>query len=83
LININRAILAAAKLQTTDLSCRRGDTVYTSGAPAHFVYVVKKGAVIAADAFPDEITYNDLQRRMVCTVCDHRGADVRTAWHER
>jgi len=30
---------------------------------------------------PNEITYNDLQPRMVCTVCDHRGADVRTAWH--
>jgi hypothetical protein len=24
-----------------------------------------------------------LQLRMVCTVCDQRGTDVRTAWHER
>jgi hypothetical protein len=33
------------------------------------------------NGFPDNITYNELQPRMLCTVCDHRGADVRTAWH--
>jgi len=53
LININRAILAATKLQTTDLSCRRGDTVYTSGAPAHSVYVVKKGALYRFRLLPE------------------------------
>jgi hypothetical protein len=26
--------------------------------------------------FPDDVTFNDLQPRMVCSVCDHRGADV-------
>jgi hypothetical protein len=49
-----------------------------------FVYCSNPGChhnAIAADEFPDEITYNDLQRRMVCTVCDHRGADARAAWH--
>jgi hypothetical protein len=25
---------------------------------------------------PDDVTFNDLQPRMLCTVCDHRGADV-------
>jgi hypothetical protein len=27
-------------------------------------------AVIDPNGFPDEITYNDLQPRMLCTVCD-------------
>jgi hypothetical protein len=25
---------------------------------------------------PDNVTFGELQRRMLCTVCDHRGADV-------
>src|SRR5689334_8318014 len=50
--------------------------VYCSNPDCHHY------AVIDASEFPDEITYNGLQPRMVCTVCDHRGADVRTAWHE-
>jgi hypothetical protein len=25
---------------------------------------------------PDNVTFGDLQPRMLCTVCDHRGADV-------
>jgi hypothetical protein len=24
---------------------------------------------------PDDVTFNDLQPRMLCTACDHRGAD--------
>jgi hypothetical protein len=39
--------------------------------------------VIDVDNLPDEVTYNDLMPRMLCTVCDHRGADVTTAWHVR
>ena len=35
--------------------------------------------VLNASHLPDEITFNHLQLRVVCTVCDHRGADVRTA----
>src|SRR5216684_1229161 len=38
-------------------------------------------AVLDLSRLPDEITYNDLQPRMLCSVCDHRGADVCTAWH--
>src|SRR6266702_8295371 len=30
--------------------------------------------------FPDDMTFNDLQPRMLCTVCDHRGADVGPSW---
>jgi len=36
-------------------------------------------AVLDLSRLPDEITYNDLQPRMLCTVCDHRGANVCTA----
>jgi hypothetical protein len=25
---------------------------------------------------PDDVTFNDLQPRMLCTVCDHRGSEV-------
>jgi hypothetical protein len=25
---------------------------------------------------PDDVTFNDLQPRMLCAMCDHRGADV-------
>ena len=30
--------------------------------------------------FPDDVTFNELQPRIVCTVCDHRGADVSPSW---
>ncbi len=29
---------------------------------------------------PDNVTFGELQRRMLCTVCDHRGADVGPSW---
>jgi hypothetical protein len=29
---------------------------------------------------PDDMTFNDLQPRMLCTVCNHRGADVSPSW---
>jgi hypothetical protein len=28
----------------------------------------------------DDVIFNDLQPRMVCTVCDHRGVDVGPSW---
>jgi hypothetical protein len=31
---------------------------------------------------PDDLTFNDLQPRMRCTVCDHRGADVSPSWQQ-
>jgi CRP/FNR family nitrogen fixation transcriptional regulator len=45
LISLNNAILAAANLQTTDLSYSFGDAIFERGAPAPFVYVVSKGAL--------------------------------------
>jgi hypothetical protein len=33
--------------------------------------------------FPDEITFGDLQPRMLCTMCDHRGLDVSPSWRFR
>ena len=33
-------------------------------------------AELDVNGFPDDVTYGDLQPRMLCTVCDHRGADV-------
>ena len=30
--------------------------------------------------FPDDVTFNDLQPRMLRTACDHRGADVSPSW---
>ena len=29
---------------------------------------------------PDNLTFGDLEPRMLCTVCDHRGADVGPSW---
>jgi hypothetical protein len=37
-------------------------------------------AEIDASGFPDSTTSGDLQPRMLCTVCDHRGADVSPSW---
>jgi CRP/FNR family transcriptional regulator, nitrogen fixation regulation protein len=45
LISLDKAILASAHLQTTDLSYSAGDTVFERGAPAQFVYVVSTGAL--------------------------------------
>jgi hypothetical protein len=45
-----------------------------------FVYCNNPGchhnAELDVSRFPDDVTFNDLQPRMLCTVCDHRGADV-------
>ena len=37
-------------------------------------------AELDVSRFPDDMTYNDLQPRLLCTVCDHRGADVGPSW---
>jgi hypothetical protein len=49
--------------------------VYCSNPDCHH------NADLDVEHLPDDLTFNDLQPRMVCTVCGHRGADVRTAWH--
>ena len=35
---------------------------------------------LSADRWPDEVTFGDLQPRMLCAVCGHKGADVRPDW---
>ena len=52
LISLNNAILAAANLQITDLSYSVGDTIFEHGAPAPFVYVVSKGALVRFRSLP-------------------------------
>ena len=37
-------------------------------------------AEIDANSHPDDVTFGDLQPRMLCTVYDHRGADVGPSW---
>ena len=37
-------------------------------------------AEVDVSGFPDNVTFGDLQPRMLCTVCDHRGADVGPSW---
>lgn len=38
--------------------------------------------VIDADRWPDDVRLSDLEPRMVCEVCDHRGADVRPLFEQ-
>lgn len=49
--------------------------VYCANAPACY-----HQATFDASAWSDDTTLGELQRRMRCTACDHRGADVRPAW---
>ena len=37
-------------------------------------------AEVDVNRLPDDVTFNDLQPRMLCTMCDHRGADVSPSW---
>jgi hypothetical protein len=37
-------------------------------------------AELDVSGLPDNVTFRELQRRMLCTVCDHRGADVGPSW---
>jgi len=44
----------------------------------------RHNAEIDASGFPDDVTFGDLQPRMLCSACDHRGADVSPSWlHHR
>jgi CRP-like cAMP-binding protein len=52
LISIDKAILASANLQTAHLSYSARDTVFQRGAPAQFVYVVRKGALFGFRSLP-------------------------------
>jgi hypothetical protein len=45
--------------------------------------IVWHSTVLDVSHVSDEITFNELMPHMLCTVCDHRGADVTAAWHER
>jgi hypothetical protein len=49
--------------------------VFCANAPA-----CRHQATIDAAAWSDDTTLGELQRRMQCTACDHRGADVRPCW---
>jgi hypothetical protein len=35
-----------------------------------------RNAELDVSGLPYNVTFGDLQPRMLCTVCDHRGADV-------
>jgi hypothetical protein len=37
-------------------------------------------AELDVSRLPDNVTFSDLQPRMLCTVCDHRGADLARSW---
>ena len=37
-------------------------------------------AELNADRWPEEVTFDELQPRMLCTACGHLGADVRPDW---
>jgi len=37
-------------------------------------------AEIDVSGLPDDVTFGDLVRRMLCTACDHRDADVGPSW---
>jgi hypothetical protein len=39
-----------------------------------------RDAELDVSRLPDNVTFGDLQPRMLCTVCDHRGADVSPSW---
>ena len=49
--------------------------VYCGNAPTCY-----HQATFDAGAWSYDTTLGELQRRMLCTACDHRGADVRPAW---
>jgi len=37
-------------------------------------------AELDADRWPGDVTFGDLQARMVCSACGHKGADVWPDW---
>jgi hypothetical protein len=40
------------------------------------IRIAHHNAELDVSRFPDSVTFGYLQPRMLCTVCDHRGADV-------
>ena len=48
--------------------------VYCSNPDCHH------NAELDVSRLPDDVTLNDLQPRMLCTMCDHRGAGVSPSW---
>jgi CRP-like cAMP-binding protein len=53
-IRIDQTILKAPRLQTINLSYRRGEIVYEKGAPAQFVYQVAEGALFRFRMLPGD-----------------------------
>ena len=41
----------------------------------------RHSAALDVNHMSDEVTFNELMPRMLCTICDHQGANVCTAWH--
>jgi hypothetical protein len=39
-----------------------------------------RNAELDVSGLPDNVTFGDLQPRMLCTVCDRRGADIGSSW---
>jgi hypothetical protein len=52
----------------------------THGRRHVFVNCGNPDAEVDVSGLPDNLTFGELQRRMLCTVCDHRGADVGPSW---
>jgi len=57
---------------------RRSILVYCGNAPN-----CRHQAELNADRWNDEVTLGELQPRILCTVRDHKGADVRPMWGTR
>jgi CRP/FNR family transcriptional regulator, anaerobic regulatory protein len=54
-IRVDQTILkATTKLQTINLSYRRGEVVYEKGAPAQFIYLVTEGALFRFKRLPGD-----------------------------
>jgi hypothetical protein len=35
---------------------------------------------VSAEEWPDDVRFSDLEGRFTCSVCGHRGADIRPDW---
>jgi hypothetical protein len=40
-------------------------------------------ATASAEEWPDDVRLSDFEGRYVCSVCSHRGADVRPDWRSK
>jgi hypothetical protein len=63
---------------------RTAVTMRSQGRSRVFVCCSNPGghhnAELDVSRLADDVIFNDLQPRMVCTACDHRGADVSPSW---